>query len=244
MADHDEGVQDREHARRIRAMFGRIARRYDLMNRLMTFGRDRAWRAQAAAAAAIGPRGRVLDVATGTGVLAREVLRRAPDALVVGADFALPMLRRGRAARPEDRVLLCQADALRLPFPDDSFDAVLSGFLLRNTIDIDRALAEQARVVKPGGRVVCLESSPPRSGLLAPFTRWYMHHVMPLLARMVAGDAPAYRYLAASTSAFLRPEELSRRMEQAGLHVLAVRQFMRGTIALHTAVKPREAPRP
>jgi demethylmenaquinone methyltransferase/2-methoxy-6-polyprenyl-1,4-benzoquinol methylase len=242
MADHGEHVQAQEHARRIRAMFGRIARRYDRMNRLITFGRDRAWRTAAAEAAAVGPRRRALDIATGTGVLAREVLRREPAAIVIGVDFALPMLREGRSAQPGDRMRLCQADALALPFPDDSFDAVLSGFLLRNASDIDRALAEQARVVKPGGRVVCLESAPARPGPLRPFTRWYMHRVMPLLARLVAGDAPAYKYLADSTSAFLPSEELSRRMEHAGLRVLSVRQFMFGSIALHTAIKPEETP--
>jgi len=241
MADHGERVHDPEHARRIRAMFGRIARRYDLMNSLITFGRDRAWRA--AAAAAIGPCRRVLDVATGTGVLAAEVLRREPGATVVGVDFALPMLREGLASRPELRLLRCQADALALPFADASFDAAVSGFLLRNVSDLRGAIAEQVRVVRPGGRVVCLESSPARSGALRPLATAYMHVVIPFLARLFAGDAPAYKYLAESTSAFLPAEELAHQLARAGLRVIAVRTFMRGTVALLAAEKPAEAPR-
>ncbi len=225
-------------------MFGRIARRYDLMNAVITFGRDRAWRRAAAAAAAVPPAGRVLDVATGTGVLAEEVLRRAPRAAVIGIDFAMPMIRAGMAARRAPRLRWCLADALVLPFPDDCFDAVLSAFLLRNAGSLEHAIEEQTRVVKPGGRVVCLESSPRRPGPLRPAARWYMHRVMPLAAALLAGDAPAYRYLAESTAAFLPPESLAQALERAGLRLLSIRTFMAGTVALHTAVKPGEAPRP
>jgi demethylmenaquinone methyltransferase / 2-methoxy-6-polyprenyl-1,4-benzoquinol methylase len=243
MAPEEERDPRREHARRIRAMFGRIAGRYDLMNRLITFGRDQAWRRAAAEAAAVAPRARVLDLATGTGVLARAVLALQPSASVVGADFALPMLRRGLRTRDDARFRACQADALALPFPDGMFDAVLSGFLMRNVGDLDLACAEQLRVVRPGGRVVCLESSPARPGPLRPIARFYMRRVMPLLARLVAGDAPAYKYLAESTCAFLAPEALARAFERAGARVLSVRTFMCGQVALHTAEKPREGSR-
>ncbi|OQC22092.1 MAG: Demethylmenaquinone methyltransferase [Planctomycetes bacterium ADurb.Bin069] len=235
--DLDTGGSDR--ARSIRAMFGRIARRYDRMNAIITFGRDRAW-----IRAPCGTAGRVLDVATGTGVLAEEVLRLAPRATVVGIDFAIPMIRAGMAARKALPLRWCLADALALPFPDDCFDAVLSAFLLRNAVSLERAIAEQARVVRPGGRVVCLESSPRRPGPLRPLARWYMRRVIPFAAALLAGDAPAYRYLADSTAAFLPPESLARAIEGAGLRLLSVRTFMAGTVALHTAAKPGEAPRP
>ncbi|HPO57410.1 MAG TPA: class I SAM-dependent methyltransferase, partial [Anaerolineaceae bacterium] len=142
---------DRDKAGYVREMFARIAPRYDLMNRLMTGGQDRAWRREVIARAGLQPGQRLLDLGAGTGDLAFEALRRHPGVQVVAADFTPAMLQVGRK-RPEPHPGWAAADALRLPFPDESFDALVSGFLLRNVADLDQALAEQYRVLRPGGR--------------------------------------------------------------------------------------------
>lgn len=226
------------HEERVRAMFGRIAGRYDLMNRLITFGRDRAWRRRVVDEAALPPGGRLLDLGTGTGDIAFEALRREGSVRAVGADFTLPMLRVGRARACGSRVLWCGADALRLPFRDALFDAVTSGYLLRNVADPLAAFREQARVVRPGGRVVCLDTSPPPRSLLRPLVLLHLRVVIPLLGRLVAREAAAYRYLPQSTQAFKTPEELAALMREAGLRDVRWRGFMLGTIAIHVGVRP------
>jgi demethylmenaquinone methyltransferase/2-methoxy-6-polyprenyl-1,4-benzoquinol methylase len=154
-------LQGEPRAAYVQEMFGRIARRYNLMNRLMTFGQDQRWRRFVIQQAQIPSGGKLLDLATGTGDIAFEGLKAARDVQAVGADFALPMMYVGRQQVAGLRVLWCGADALRLPFADNTFDAVTSGYLVRNVIDIPRTLAEQVRVLKPGGRIVILDSTPP-----------------------------------------------------------------------------------
>lgn len=149
-------------------MFDGIARRYDLMNRLMSLGQDVRWRELLVHAAALPPGGRLLDIAAGTGDIGFEALHQAPDVRVVAADFSLPMMEAGRAKRYSHRLTWLGADAFHLPFADNSFDAVSSGFLLRNVVDVEAALREQRRVVKPGGHVVCLETTPPPDNWLRP----------------------------------------------------------------------------
>ena len=223
----------------VRAMFDRIAGRYQRMNALMTFGRDRAWRRAVVQEAALPPGGRLLDVASGTGDIALEALARDPSGSVVAADFSLGMMRVGRLRPGGGRILWCAADALALPFADASFDAVTSGYLLRNVADRVDAFREQARVIKPGGRVVCLDTSPPPPSLLRPFVRFHLRRVIPLLGRLVAGDRPAYAYLAASTEGFKSPAELAAIMREAGLVDVRHRSFMGGSIAVHTGSRPR-----
>ena len=126
-----------------------------------------------------------------------------------------------------------QGDALRLPFPDDTFDAVTSGFLLRNVTDVDAALAEQVRVTKPGGRVVCLETAPPSQALLGPAVRLYMFRILPLLGRLISPRGNAYQYLPASTVTFPDPMTLALKMERAGLKNVFYRRKMLGTVAIH-----------
>ena len=164
--------------RYVAAMFGRIARRYDLMNTLMTAGQDDVWR-QAVARSLDAP-ARVLDVGTGTGKLAAAIAQRHPRARVVGVDFSEPMLRASTEAVP-----LAAGDALRLPFADASFDAVVSAFLLRNVADLESGVAEQVRVLRSGGRLVVLETAP---APLLPM-RLYLRYVLPLLGGLIAGDA-------------------------------------------------------
>ena len=232
----------REEAGEVRRMFNRIAGRYDLMNRLMTLGRDQAWRRYVVAQAAVPPGGRLLDVATGTGDIAFQALARDANTRAVGVDFALQMLRTGRGRTEGNGVRWCQADALALPFPDATFDAVTSGYLLRNVGDISGALQEQIRVVRPGGRIVALDTTPPPRNWLRPFIRFHLRTVIPLLGRLVAGDAAAYTYLPSSTEAFVSAGELARMMTAAGLVDVGYRTFMLGTIAVHVGRRPKGVP--
>jgi demethylmenaquinone methyltransferase/2-methoxy-6-polyprenyl-1,4-benzoquinol methylase len=222
----------------VRAMFDRIAGRYRLMNALMTFGRDRVWRRAVVLAAALPAGGRLLDLASGTGDIALEALRLDPGARVTAADFSLEMMRVGRRRPGGGKVAWCAADALSLPFADASFDAVTSGYLLRNVADRSGAFREQVRVVRPGGHVVCLDTSPPPATPLRPFVRLYLRRVIPLLGRLIAGERSAYAYLSASTEKFDAPEKLASIMRAAGLERVRYQRFMAGTIAVHVGTRP------
>jgi len=222
----------------VRAMFDRIAGRYQLMNALMTFGRDRAWRRAVVRAAALPAGGRLLDLASGTGDIALEALRLVADVRVTAADFSLEMIRVGRQRQDGARIAWCAADARSLPFADASFDAVTSGYLLRNVSDRVAVFREQARVVRPGGRVVCLDTSPPPSSPLQPLVRLYLRRIIPLLGRLIAGERSAYAYLSASTEGFKTPEELAAIMRAAGLVEISYQRFMAGTIAVHVGMRP------
>lgn len=233
-------LKGREKASYVQGMFGRIAQRYNLMNRVMTAGQDQRWRRFLVSQANIPQHGKVLDLATGTGDIAFEALRAVPSAFVVGADFSLPMMVVGQQAPVGQQVRWCGADALRLPFPSQGFDTVMSGYLLRNVSDIQQALQEQMRVLKPGGRMITLDSSPPPPGLLRPFILAYLKYGIPLLGRLIAGrqGADAYRYLPESTQAFKTPQELAQLMQEAGFINIQYRTFMFGTMAVHWGDKP------
>lgn len=224
----------------VRAMFDRIARRYDLMNRLMTFGRDQAWRRYVVRMAALPERGRLLDVATGTGMIALEALGAQPGLSVTACDFSVEMMTAGRHRNASRHLDWCCADGLRLPFPDDSFHGVTSGFLIRNVSDPLAVFQEQVRVVHPGGRVVCLDTAPPAGHWAEPLVRLQLNTVIPLLGRWVAGDADAYRYLPESTKAFHSPATLTHIMETAGLEAVSFRLFMLETIVVLVGTKPAQ----
>lgn len=233
-------LQGQERADYVQDMFARIAGRYDLMNRLMTFGQDLRWRRYVIRLANLPMGGRLLDIATGTGDIAEEGLRQVPGLRSVGGDFTIEMMQAGKR-QPERRTILwTAADTLALPFPDDTFDAVTSGFLMRNVIDVPGAFREQLRVTKPGGRVVVLESSPPKDNLLKPFILLHLNVIIPLAGRLIAGSDDAYRYLPESTQSFQGPEELAGRMRDAGFVNVAYRLFMFGTIGVHVGTKPHE----
>jgi demethylmenaquinone methyltransferase/2-methoxy-6-polyprenyl-1,4-benzoquinol methylase len=218
----------------VAAMFARIARRYDLMNSLMTFGQDARWRRiLAESVSRLGPRARVLDVGTGTGRLAQAVLDRDPSLRVVGVDFTLAMLR----VAPR-QLELAAGDAAMLPFTDGQFDAVVSGFLVRNLADIDRGLAEQVRVLRPGGLVAVLETTPGPTGVLRPLHRLYFRHVVRWLGRLVAGDSSAYTYLPESTLAFLEPARFAELLVRMGLEDVRTQRLAFGSIAVTCARKP------
>jgi demethylmenaquinone methyltransferase / 2-methoxy-6-polyprenyl-1,4-benzoquinol methylase len=225
-----------ERARYVQGMFGRIAPHYDLLNRLMTAGQDRAWRRQVIQLAGLPDGGRLLDLGAGTGDLSGEALRQHPSSRPLAADFTPGMLRVGQP-RYGDRLDWCAADALRLPFPSASFDAVVSGFLLRNVVDLPRALAEQQRVLKPGGRLVALDTTRPPRSLLTPLIRFHMHTIIPFLGRIISGQADAYRYLPETSEGFLASEELQACIAAAGFRQVGFRRLMFGTIAIHWARK-------
>jgi demethylmenaquinone methyltransferase/2-methoxy-6-polyprenyl-1,4-benzoquinol methylase len=218
----------------VRAMFDRIAPRYDLMNRLMSGGMDGRWRRLAAAAADISLGARALDVCTGTGDLAFELADRVgPSGAVIGVDFSEPMLERAtaKAAANGAPATFQVADALELPFGDSEFDGATVAFGARNLSDLDRGLAEMARVVRSGGRVVVLEITTPRR-LRALHGLWF-DRVVPRLGGLIGGDRAAYRYLPASAKRFPSPPELATLMTKAGLVDVSWRGFMGGIVALH-----------
>lgn len=214
-------------------MFTAIAGSYDLMNRLMTGGRDAAWRRAVVHLCALPPGGRLLDVATGTGDIAYEALRLEPTAQPVGLDLTRQMMLVGRGKHAGLAFPFTEGDALALPFADATFDAVCSGFMMRNVVDIAAALREQTRVVKPGGRVVCLELTMPRTPIFGRIFRLYFFHIVPLIGGLISGQRAAYTYLPESVAAFPPPPELARRMTEAGLREVRYRLMMFGTVALH-----------
>lgn len=206
----------------------------------MTGGRDLAWRKKAVRRLGLLPGSRLLDLGTGTGDLACEALRQQPACQVIGADFTLKMMRVGQTRFSSDDGSVpawCASDATRLPFENASFDAVISGFLVRNLGDLPASLDEQHRVLRPGGKVVILDTTPPPSNWLAPGLRIYLRAVIPALGRLVAGHPQEYIYLPASTENFLQPEQMVARLQAAGFSEIGFERMMFGTVAVHWAHK-------
>jgi len=220
------------------AMFDRIARRYDLLNRILSLGLDRAWRRRTVRALELVPGSRVADLATGTADMALEVVRLEPKATVIGLDPSPRMLDVGRAkvdaAGAGDRVTLRLGDAQVLPLDDASVDAVTIAFGIRNVPDRERALREMARVTRPNGRVAILELSEPEGRFLGPLARLYVHHLVPRIGALLSG-AREYRYLQASIAAFPAPAEFAAMMGRCGLEVLAVEPLSFGACCLFVA---------
>ena len=228
----------------VEAMFDRISHSYDTMNRLMTAGRDVAWRRVVARQAILGGRdGRVLDVATGTGDLALALVE-AGARQVTAVDVAEQMLdvARHKAAQRTEQVgdgaiAFLHADAMHLPFADDTFDACAIAFGLRNLADYAAGIREMVRVIRPGGRWICLELTPLRVPLLRQGFGFYFDRVVPFIGGHVSGDRDAYRYLPASVRNFPTAPELIARMEVAGLVNTRYRLLAGGTVAIHTGEK-------
>lgn len=225
-----------ERAKYVQGMFTRIAKRYDIMNRLMTGGQDIRWRKRVIELARLDNNASLLDLGTGTGDLAREALSVFPKARVVAADFTLEMMRVGQKTSPLN---FSTADALRLPFNDSSFDAVVSGFLMRNVIDLPKAIEEQYRVLKNGGRIVILDTTRPKKNILSPFIWLHMHFIIPTLGGLLTGTRDAYRYLPETTEGFVTAEEMASRMATAGFRKIGYQRFMFGTIAIHWGEKEK-----
>lgn len=218
----------------VRAMFDRIARVYDRMNSVMTAGMHHRWRARAADLAALAPGARALDVACGTGDLSLELARRVgPGGEVVGCDFSEKMLELARTKAVDGaQVSFEWANALELPYPDDSFAAATVGFGARNFSDLEQGLREMARVVRPGGRVVVLEITTPTRPPLSTFFRIWFDRIVPALGR-IAGDSDAYSYLPSSVRRFPGPQELAATMERCGLQQIHYVLTAGGIIAIH-----------
>jgi demethylmenaquinone methyltransferase/2-methoxy-6-polyprenyl-1,4-benzoquinol methylase len=218
-------------------MFARIAPTYDVMNRLMTLGQDQRWRRRLLEQCNLPTSGSLLDVGSGTGDIAYEAIRLNPGIRAIGADFTYEMMAAGVDKVPGLCVPFVQADALVLPFPAATFDAVVSGFLIRNVVDRVAAFREMARVTRPGGRVVCLETTPPGSGLVGRMGEFYFKTIVPALGKLISGDNQAYTYLPQSTVAFLQPEELRRSMELAGLSNVSYELLMMRSVAIHVGTR-------
>jgi demethylmenaquinone methyltransferase/2-methoxy-6-polyprenyl-1,4-benzoquinol methylase len=225
-------------ARYVQEMFTRIASNYDYINRLITFGHDRYWRQEVIKRVELPPVGGfLLDLGGGTGDLGLESYHSNPNTIPIEADFTLEMLRVGRQ-RPGTQVLhWTSADALNLPFSDDTFDAIVSGFLLRNVIDLRQALHEQYRVLKLGAKIVALDTTRPLNYPFKPLILFYMHSIIPWLGRMVSGQEDAYVYLPDSSQAFLAAEELAAHMVTTGFQKVGFERKNFGTIAIHWGVK-------
>ncbi|MBP7146114.1 MAG: ubiquinone/menaquinone biosynthesis methyltransferase [Acidobacteria bacterium] len=222
-------------------MFDRIAPRYDLLNRLLSLGLDRAWRRRAVAALQLRDGARVLDVASGTGDVALEVLRQVPGARVDAIDPAPRMLERARRkldrAGAGARVALALGDAGALPYADESFDGAIVAFGVRNFPDRERALREMARVTRPGGRVVVLELMEPRHGLLGALARFYCRRFVPAAGALLSGERE-YRYLQQSMAAFPPPAEFAQLLGRAGLSAPSVEPLTFGVSCLFVARRP------
>lgn len=216
----------------IQGMFSRISTHYDFLNTLMSFGRDRQWRKLVLKYAAIPPGGTLLDVGAGTGKIALEAKASDASISVTALDLTPDMMKVGKAQDLGREVQWVNGDALELPFCDACFDAVTSGFLMRNAPDVGKAFREQLRVVKPGGRVVCLDTCPPKYHLLKPLIYLYFKIGITFLGGAVSGHWDAYRYLPESIQAFKTPEELARIMETAGFTHVTFHRFMFDTVAI------------
>ena len=224
------------HGERVAAMFGRIARWYDLLNHVLSFGQDYAWRRALVRTARLSARAFAVDLAAGTLDVSLAIARRRPDAGVVAADFSLPMLARGRRKLSRGRganILPVAADAKRLPLQDGCADAVTIAFGLRNVTAMDAALREAHRVLKPGGRFLCLEFSRCTLPGIDRLYEFYSFQVLPQLGRVVTGDEDAYRYLVESIRRFPPQAELAKRFERAGFARVAWRNLSGGIAALH-----------
>jgi len=230
---------DEERIRRVKNIFNRISPHYDLMNHLLSAGRDIAWR-RFATKRIPHQAEKILDVATGSGDLAIEAARMLPGAEVFGVDFVLRMMERARVKTDKrglsKRIFFIAGNAISLPFGDDVFDASAAAFGMRNMPDKLNILEEMRRVVKPGGKVLILEMTFPENVKYRWFFKWYFKHIMPRLGGIVAGDRRAYQYLPDSIEDFPGPDELSGLFERAGLASIRAFPLNFGLTYLHEGV--------
>ena len=213
----------------VEQMFTAIAPTYDLLNRVLSFGRDDRWRSQAAQYCQTGTE-LILDVATGTGKMASILAKRPGVQKVVGLDFTPAMLVRAKARLAKQKrnstIDLIQGDAQNLPFPDAIFDCVTITFALRNVTDITKTFSEMTRVVRPGGRVIFLELTRPSQGLFQRLYYFYLQHIAPLLGSLISHKREAYKYLPDSIMEFPTPQEIKAIMESVGLEAVVIHSLL------------------
>ena len=226
-----------DHSTYVKKLFTGLAGRYDLANRWMTWGQDKHWKREVIDRVQLPPGGKILDIGAGTGDIALEAFHRDDEALVVPADFAPEMMRVGRLRHETSSLRWVISDAQYLPFRSGSLDGVVSSYLLRNVNDVQIVLSEQFRVLKPGGRIVCLDTTPPPRDLWHLPVHLYLRFVIPLIGGWVAGDRAAYRYLWDSTENFLPARELAESIRKAGFRDVSYRRFMGGSVAIHWGIK-------
>ncbi len=234
-----QSVDEREKAQRVRGVFDSVAPKYDVMNDLMSAGLHRIWKRYTITVANPQPGHQVLDIAGGTGDLARAFAGRVgPTGRVVHTDINEAMLREGRSRLLDEGLVLptMVCDAEKLPFADNGFDIVSVAFGLRNMTNKGQALAEMQRVLKPGGKLLVLEFSRVAKPLEKAYD-WYSFNVLPKLGQMVAGDAQSYRYLAESIRMHPGQEELRQLMKTAGFGHVDVHNLSAGVVALHVGIK-------
>lgn len=232
-------VEEQEKAQRVRGVFDSVASKYDVMNDLMSMGLHRMWKAYTIAVADAREGDRVLDLAAGTGDLARAFAKKVGSrGMVVHTDINEAMLRQGRTRLEDEGLLLptTLCDAEVLPFKSNSFKLVTVAFGLRNMTHKDRALAEMNRVLVPGGRLLVLEFSKVAKPLEKAYD-WYSFQVLPRIGKLVAGDADSYRYLAESIRMHPGPQELKAMMKTAGFGHVDVHTLTGGVVALHVGIK-------
>lgn len=238
-----------EKASYVERMFTQIATTYDATNRIMTFGLDQGWRQRIVETVAPIMNGRALDVGTGTGDFLPMLAAWMPDGIAVGVDFCLPMMQEGQGkldggnqgqsvpASPSGIRSFVGGDALHLPFPDNSFDAITTGFTIRNVTNIVAAFREMWRVARPGGVVACLEVAQPRNPLLRLGHQWYFKRIVPRIGGVLSGNQQAYLYLYESARNFPPPDALARMMREAGWEHVRYRLSGLGAVAIHQGVK-------
>lgn len=238
-----------EKAAYVQQMFSQIAATYDRTNRMMTFGLDQSWREHIVDGVAPPFNGRVLDVGTGTGDFLPMLATWMPHGMVVGIDRCFPMMHQGQdklnglypdpsaQSGPTCVVSFAGGDALCLPFPDHCFDAITTGFTMRNVTDIGVALREMWRVTRPGGVLACLEVARPKNALLRLFHRLYFAYGVPWIGQLSSGNRRAYDYLYQSSRAFPPPDTLAAMMRDAGWHHVHYQLLCMGAVALHRGVK-------
>jgi demethylmenaquinone methyltransferase/2-methoxy-6-polyprenyl-1,4-benzoquinol methylase len=229
---------------RIAGMFDAIAPRYDLLNHVLSAGMDRRWRDRAIEALALPPGSRIVDLCTGTGDLAIAATRLVAPVSVVGIDFSAEMLRRAFSKLREQAltgtVKLVRGDATRIPLPDGSCDAATIGFGIRNVAEPERALAELARVLRPGGRLAILEFGEPRIPGIRTLYSWYFRYLLPRVGRSVSKHGSAYSYLPASVRHFPPPAEFSRMLAASGFSQVQAVPLTFGIVYLYVAARLRE----
>lgn len=224
-------------------MFDRIAARYDLLNRVISFRLDRRWRHQAAQTLLAGGAKRILDIGTGTGDLALNAAANGRS-VAVGLDFSMEMLRLGarksRQARLTDRVFFVNGSALSAPFKDTSFDGVMTAFVLRNVSDLRTFFDEAYRVLKPGGLMVSLDMFPPRRSWFSMLYSLYFYRIVPWIGGLLARDHRAYKYLSESVRQFHGPEQITEVIRKAGFGRVTIKSFLCGAVCMHIADKPKD----